>query len=149
MIPACGGDVSSQTPLAAEYFYAPPHAVMDASSPCSPSASGLPCAIAIGPPPERHQAVGVYLPPPPPPYGWMVEWPGGGAAALLQRGEGAWGLDNGCYPGVVGGGAGMAATDYRLPENLEEQMMLAMAVSLTEARGRSNSSSQEGAAWLM
>ncbi|CAA7410255.1 unnamed protein product [Spirodela intermedia] len=140
MIPPCGGGMPSQTPLAAaEYFYAPPHAVMDASSPCSPSTSGLPCAIAIGPPAERNLAVGVYLPPPP--YGWMVEWPGGGVATPLQRGESTWGLDNGCYSGV--------ATDYRLPENLEEQMMLAMAVSLTEARGRSNSSSQEGTAWLM
>ncbi|GFP98855.1 hypothetical protein PHJA_002029400 [Phtheirospermum japonicum] len=57
--------------------------------------------------------------------------PGGGGGAAAQQDEGMGGLQN------VGGGP-------IVPESFEEQMMLAMAVSLAEARARTNTA---GVAW--
>uniref|UniRef100_A0A1D1XU99 Protein SIP5 n=2 Tax=Anthurium amnicola TaxID=1678845 RepID=A0A1D1XU99_9ARAE len=94
------------------------------------------------------------------PENWIEVSPGSGRA--IQREEGEWNMEHGSE--IAEAGTSYAGSDFTvdagpvlpqpdgasmpaghiLPESFEEQMMLAMAVSLAEARARQ---STEGTAW--
>ncbi|KAG9448047.1 hypothetical protein H6P81_014175 [Aristolochia fimbriata] len=135
----------------------------------STSVASYDISAPVGSMPLGHERVGVSYPP----ENWIEVSPDSGRA-VVGREENEWTLDHGSEVAEAGtsyassdvtleaggpevGGTALPLNDGGeehfqapisgpvLPESFEEQMMLAMAVSLAEARARPNS---QGVAWL-